>query len=318
MTMRKAFISLVLVFTIVLFVFYSCDDVVQPEADFIASQFESDGYIYVNFSDMSSNNPSKWEWTFEGGFPKTSEEKNPTIVYKEPGVFDVTLVVSNEAGENKIIKYAFVNVARFINTMVSDAEVTLGDQIKTLKANTFIQILTFEKYITNCYIETSGRTPNGESSGLILYWEIEVDLTKYYFYKLAVSPELIFVNITNSSNFGLNPFHVNCGNSTYESLENILIPNNGTKYGIGYYYAIPEMEIRAYYPYGYVYWKESTHFSLPRTNNQSISIFIEGTLPGGSIENPDQNLLEPIVDTAFFIKSENKPKTAVILQSGTK
>ncbi len=50
----------------------------------------------VQFTDMSSGNPTSWDWTFEGGTPATWSGQNPpAIVYDTAGKFDVTLVVSD-------------------------------------------------------------------------------------------------------------------------------------------------------------------------------------------------------------------------------
>ncbi|MDB5243495.1 MAG: hypothetical protein JWP57_4120, partial [Spirosoma sp.] len=52
----------------------------------------------VRFNDLSANFPNRWEWTFEGGTPATSNEQNPTVTYNQPGKFKVTLQVFNSVG----------------------------------------------------------------------------------------------------------------------------------------------------------------------------------------------------------------------------
>lgn len=47
----------------------------------------------VNFTDLSTNNPDAWSWTFNGGTPGTSTAQNPSVVYNTPGCFDVGLQV---------------------------------------------------------------------------------------------------------------------------------------------------------------------------------------------------------------------------------
>ncbi len=49
----------------------------------------------VEFYDSSFGNPVSWEWEFEGGSPPTSTFHSPQVVYFDPGVFDVTLTVSD-------------------------------------------------------------------------------------------------------------------------------------------------------------------------------------------------------------------------------
>ncbi|MCB2208309.1 MAG: PKD domain-containing protein [Bacteroidetes bacterium] len=52
----------------------------------------------VQFTDESTNNPTSWLWTFDGGTPGTSTAQNPTIAYNEVGNFDVNLTVTNDEG----------------------------------------------------------------------------------------------------------------------------------------------------------------------------------------------------------------------------
>ena len=49
----------------------------------------------LNFYDQSSGNVISWEWIFEGGYPATSTDQNPTVQYAAVGNFDVTLTVSD-------------------------------------------------------------------------------------------------------------------------------------------------------------------------------------------------------------------------------
>ncbi|MES2628020.1 MAG: M43 family zinc metalloprotease [Bacteroidota bacterium] len=49
----------------------------------------------VTFNDLSYNNVSSWKWTFEGGTPAVSTDRNPTVTYANPGTYAVTLEVSN-------------------------------------------------------------------------------------------------------------------------------------------------------------------------------------------------------------------------------
>jgi PKD repeat protein len=65
----------------------------------------------VNFNDLSLNFPTTWTWTFEGGEPATSSERNPSVVYNTPGVYDVTLTVSNAQGSNTVTRQDFIEVS---------------------------------------------------------------------------------------------------------------------------------------------------------------------------------------------------------------
>ena len=69
-----------------------------PAADFTADITTIDEGETVTFTDLSTNNPTTWAWTFEGGDPATSTLENPTVTYDEPGTYKVNLVTSNAAG----------------------------------------------------------------------------------------------------------------------------------------------------------------------------------------------------------------------------
>jgi PKD repeat protein len=65
----------------------------------------------VNFSDLSTNGPTSWQWTFEGGTPATSTQQNPqNIVYNTAGTFDVTLVATNQYGSDTEVKADYITV----------------------------------------------------------------------------------------------------------------------------------------------------------------------------------------------------------------
>ena len=46
----------------------------------------------ISFKDTSLGRPTRWNWTFEGGTPSTSNEQNPTVTYSTAGKYKVTLV----------------------------------------------------------------------------------------------------------------------------------------------------------------------------------------------------------------------------------
>ncbi len=82
-----------------------------PFADFTATTRKINAGGLVSFSDLSSYNPTSWYWEFPGGTPSTSTVQNPqNIVYQEPGVYDVKLIVTNEFGVDTIVKSNFIDV----------------------------------------------------------------------------------------------------------------------------------------------------------------------------------------------------------------
>ncbi len=64
----------------------------------------------VQFHDLSTNNPTAWEWTFNGGTPASSTEQNPLIKYNTYGVYSVTLKATNAYGNNTLTKTDYISV----------------------------------------------------------------------------------------------------------------------------------------------------------------------------------------------------------------
>ena len=81
-----------------------------PVASFTANQIEINPGDFVSFTDLSTNNPTSWFWTFEGGAPATSFNQNPNIQYNIPGVYDVSLQVTNSTGASTINYTDYITV----------------------------------------------------------------------------------------------------------------------------------------------------------------------------------------------------------------
>jgi len=64
----------------------------------------------VIFSDLSSNTPTSWKWTFTGGNPPASSVQNPTVTYSTPGSYAVKLVVANASGKDSVTKTSYITV----------------------------------------------------------------------------------------------------------------------------------------------------------------------------------------------------------------
>jgi len=65
----------------------------------------------VNFSDLSTNDPIAWNWSFPGGVPATSNLQDPMgIVYNTAGCYDVSLTATNAFGNGSISRVCEINV----------------------------------------------------------------------------------------------------------------------------------------------------------------------------------------------------------------
>ncbi len=82
-----------------------------PAADFEADATQSCEGYEVQFTDLSSNNPTAWNWSFPGGNPETSTDQNPVVVYETEGSYDVSLSATNAAGSNEMLKENYMEIA---------------------------------------------------------------------------------------------------------------------------------------------------------------------------------------------------------------
>ena len=64
----------------------------------------------VSFKDASLGRPTRWNWTFEGGTPSTSNEQTPTVTYSTAGRYKVTLVASNELNTSTAEQEGYITV----------------------------------------------------------------------------------------------------------------------------------------------------------------------------------------------------------------
>lgn len=78
----------------------------------------------VQFTDLTEDGePDTYAWSFPGGVPSSSNLPNPKVYYPNPGAFDVTLTVSNAAGNSVLtktqsvsVKLPYGNHARWVQT----------------------------------------------------------------------------------------------------------------------------------------------------------------------------------------------------------
>ncbi len=93
--------------------FRAWDSIVPPSAP--VANFSADvqticpGEI-ITFSDLSTDDPATWEWTFAGGIPASSTAQNPQITYLTAGTYEVTLVTRNGVGADTITFTNYITV----------------------------------------------------------------------------------------------------------------------------------------------------------------------------------------------------------------
>jgi PKD repeat protein len=99
------------------------------DADFSATPTTIFAGQSVNFTDLSTGNPTSWNWTFNGGTPGTSTAQHPqNIVYNTPGTYTVSLTASNSGFSDTETKVAYITV--LVNTGTSSCD-TLSNILPT-------------------------------------------------------------------------------------------------------------------------------------------------------------------------------------------
>lgn len=82
-----------------------------PLPDFFTTkQFVCEGNSTVFKPSVSRAPVSEYSWHFVGGTPEYSTEISPTVSYANPGMYDVSLTVTNAAGSETTTKTNYVNV----------------------------------------------------------------------------------------------------------------------------------------------------------------------------------------------------------------
>lgn len=107
----------------------------------------------VKFTDASTKATS-WLWQFPGGDPVTSTLEHPITTYKQPGIYNVMLTVSNTHGNQTAMRLNFITV----NQLPSVPEIIInGNELISSPAiqyqwyfnNSLIPTETFQNYASN-------------------------------------------------------------------------------------------------------------------------------------------------------------------------
>ncbi len=197
----------------------------KPDSDFEADQTNAEPGQIIQFTDLSTNDPTAWDWDFGDG--STSNQKNPTHSYSTQGNYTVSLEASNQYGSNvkTIENYILVSSGLFIEVITPNGnnewikglsyEITWNDNISE---NVIIKLLKNNDAVLTIVNTT---TSNGSFT-----WTIPTSLEVSSSYKVQIS------SINNSS-------IVDVSDNEFSILEvgNIQVtnPNSSTTWEMGQY-----------------------------------------------------------------------------------
>lgn len=80
----------------------------RPVANFTAEPRTGAAPCSVHFTDLSTNEPSDWEWNFGDG--TTSIEQSPVHNYTSAGTYNVTLTAINEGGSDMLERLSYIQI----------------------------------------------------------------------------------------------------------------------------------------------------------------------------------------------------------------
>lgn len=92
----------------------------SPTCDFAADNTTITAGQTINFTDLSQNYPTSWNWSFDGAVTTSSTEHNPSIEYNIQGIYPVTLVCTNSAGSDSLTKTSYITVNAISEVPVVD------------------------------------------------------------------------------------------------------------------------------------------------------------------------------------------------------
>ncbi len=97
------------------------------DADFTASSASVCAGKTLNFTDASAGCPDSWSWSFPGGTPSSSTDKNPTgITYSTPGTYAVTLTATRGSQNNVETKTGYITVRALPVAQATSDTICLG------------------------------------------------------------------------------------------------------------------------------------------------------------------------------------------------
>ncbi len=105
----------------------------------IVADFEADYTLVetgsaVQFTNLSTGDPTFFQWTIPGATPAITYVSEPLVIYHTPGIYNVTLYVSGLNGNDEITKENYIEVIEPISNLPDEWEypTTLSQHVLTL------------------------------------------------------------------------------------------------------------------------------------------------------------------------------------------
>jgi PKD repeat protein len=128
-----------------------------PVADFKADVVSGAAPLTVQFTDLSTGNPTAWSWDFNNDTVVDSAAQNPTYTYDAAGTYTVKLTVSNTAGSDPEVKTDYITVATPTMALVWGPYITATTTTSTVvNVKTTLSTTVTVQYATEAQYTASG------------------------------------------------------------------------------------------------------------------------------------------------------------------
>ena len=116
-----------------------------PTADFVGSPTSGNFPLTVNFTDLSTDAPTSWDWDFGDGIG-TSTVANPSYTYNNVGTYTVSLTATNAYGSDVETKIDYITVTEesIEEKAFANSETSVHGTFSGSYANTFASDNSYE------------------------------------------------------------------------------------------------------------------------------------------------------------------------------
>jgi C1A family cysteine protease len=156
-----------------------------PVADFSADPTTIQVGNSVQFTDLTTNSPTSWDWTFEGGTPSSSSSQNPQVTYNTIGTYNVTLTAENAVGSDTETKTDYITVQEVVIDYCDSsggsqsyeyiAGVEVADLYNASGATAYSDFTYMTANLTDGASAGVSLTPGFTGSSYTEYWRIWID-----------------------------------------------------------------------------------------------------------------------------------------------
>jgi PKD repeat protein len=104
----------------------------------------------INFVDGSTNNPTQWNWSFQGGNINQSSLSNPSVTFNSLGTFPISLISSNSFGQSQVYT-SYVHVSSSPVATLSGDDYVCSGSYASVCINTTNSVLWPNGSEASCY-----------------------------------------------------------------------------------------------------------------------------------------------------------------------